>query len=120
MKEGIYRRCLHHALTNDDIRAVLNEERDVEFEGLMLPRALRLDVLVEDQIVLELKANPNTLPVWEAQLLSYLEHGDYPLGYVVNFHVAHLRRGIRPMINRDHFPPSERPVHPVHPVQLGP
>ena len=103
LRESHYRRCLMHALRQDGIGAVENAPIDLEFEGLELPRALLIDILVEDTIVLELKARSQRDPVWDSQILSYIEHARKPLGYVVNFHSVHLRKGIRPMINRPLF-----------------
>ena len=77
---------------------------DLSFEGLQLDRALWMDVVVEDRIVLELKAAETRLAVWDAQLLSYLWHSRKPLGYIINFRVSRLKHGIQPLINRRIIP----------------
>lgn len=60
----------------------------------------RLDVLVEDQLVVELKAIENVLPVHKAQLLSYLGLSKMKLGPLINFRTTHLREGITRIVNR--------------------
>jgi len=59
----------------------------------------RLDLLIEDRVVIEVKALEALLPVHRAQLLSYLRLGDFKLGYLLNFNVAHTRDGIARVIN---------------------
>ena len=59
----------------------------------------RLDLLVDDQIVVELKTVSSLLPVHEAQLLSYLKLGDFHLGFLLNFNVRRMKEGIRRMLN---------------------
>ena len=71
LREAHYRRCLLHALHRDGISAVAHETIDLEFEGLQLERALWMDIVVEDTIVLELKARSHRDLVWDSQLLSY-------------------------------------------------
>lgn len=59
-----------------------------------------MDLLIEEAVVAELKAVEKLLPIHDAQLLSCLKLGDYCLGLLINFHVVHLRDGIRWMVNR--------------------
>jgi len=59
----------------------------------------RVDLLVEDAVVVELKAIARLLPIHEAQVLSYLKLGDYRVGLLINFHVPHLRDGIKRFAN---------------------
>jgi GxxExxY protein len=61
--------------------------------------ALRLDILIDDKIIVELKAQENSHPVWDAQLLSYLKLTDKKLGFIVNFNVPTIRQGIKRMVN---------------------
>lgn len=72
---------------------------DVVFEGLTLERALRLDLVVENAIILEIKASDIALSVWNSQVVSYLYHTGAPLAYLINFRVGRLKNGIRPFIN---------------------
>lgn len=100
MKEAVYHRCLVHALQNDGFTVEQKRRVDLEFEGLALHRVLEMDIIVNDTLVLEVKAHDVALDVWDAQVLSYLWHTGLPLGCIVNFRVAHLRKGIRYFINR--------------------
>jgi GxxExxY protein len=59
----------------------------------------RIDCLVEDVVIVELKAIDKILPIHEAQLLSYLKLSKKPLGLLINFNVVHLKQGIKRMAN---------------------
>jgi GxxExxY protein len=67
----------------------------VEYDGLVIDLAYRIDILVEDRVIVEVKAIEAILPVHEAQLLSYLKLSRKRVGLLINFNVAHLRDGIR-------------------------
>jgi hypothetical protein len=69
------------------------------FDGVRLEIGYRIDILVEDIVVVEVKAVQKLLPIHLAQLLSYLKLGGLPVGLLINFHVAHLRHGIKRMVN---------------------
>jgi GxxExxY protein len=68
------------------------------YEGLKIEDGLRLDILVNDKIIVELKAQENYHPVWQAQLLSYLKLTNLRLGYLINFHTPLIKDGIKRMI----------------------
>ncbi len=70
----------------------------VVFEGLIFDEGLRLDVMVNDLVICELKALENINPVWEAQLLSHLKLTGKRLGYLINFNVPLIRNGIKRMV----------------------
>jgi GxxExxY protein len=65
-----------------------------------LEAGYRLDLLVEDSVIVELKAIESVLPIHEAQLLSYLKLSGKKLGLIINFNVVHLKDGIKRMVNR--------------------
>jgi GxxExxY protein len=67
----------------------------VEYKGVKLDCGYRLDLLVAERVVVEVKAVEHLLPVHDAQLLSYLRLGGWKLGLLINFHVPTLREGIR-------------------------
>ena len=71
----------------------------VRYENLTIDNGYRIDLLISDLVVVELKALETILPVHRAQLLSYLRLGRYRLGYLLNFNVAHMRDGIIRMVN---------------------
>ena len=72
----------------------------VTYKGLTLDVAYRLDLLVENVVVVEVKAVSKTTEVYAAQLLSYMRLNRRPVGLLINFHVKHLRQGVTRMVNR--------------------
>lgn len=93
--ERPYRVCLCHELTRLKLRLETEKLLPVEYDGLTVDLAYRIDILVEDSVVVEVKAIEAILPVHEAQLLSYLKLSRKRVGLLINFNVAHLRDGIR-------------------------
>ena len=95
--ESVYEICLVHEL----VKRGLNVERQVSlpvvYDSLRLDAGLRLDLVVERQVVVELKAIEILLPVHEAQLLTYLKLSWYRLGLLINFNVSLIKHGIRRM-----------------------
>jgi GxxExxY protein len=71
----------------------------VVYEGIRLELGYRVDLLVEDVVIVELKCVEAILPVHKSQLLSYLRLNKKPLGLLINFHVEHLKEGIRRVVN---------------------
>lgn len=85
----------------------------LRYEDLIVDNGYRIDLLVDDRVVVELKVVEAVLPVHRAQLLSYLRLGGFRLGYLLNFHAAHLRDGIVRMVNSLGIPvPSANPPRP--------
>lgn len=99
LREDVYQRCLVQALRNDGFVVETERRIDLEFEGIRLPGALRMDIVVNGALFIEVKACDVPLPHWNAQMLSYLQHSGLPVGCLVNFRVARLRNGIRPYVN---------------------
>ena len=71
----------------------------IRYEALTVDNGYRVDLLIDNQVVVELKAVEAILPVHRSQLLSYLRLGPFKLGYLLNFHVGHMRDGIVRMAN---------------------
>jgi GxxExxY protein len=71
----------------------------VVYDGVRIDLGYRLDLLVEQGVIVELKAVDKVTPLHEAQLLSYLKLGDKRLGLLINFSVVHLKDGIKRMAN---------------------
>ena len=84
-----------------DYRLVVRKQviLPVVFKGVQLDKDFVIDLLVEDEIILELKSVEIILPVHEAQLVTYLKLSDKKLGLLINFNVALLKDGIRRRIN---------------------
>jgi GxxExxY protein len=97
--ESAYLLFLSVELQKRGLKVVSEVPVKVVYEGVELSCAYRLDLLVNGCVVVELKAVKKLLPVHEAQLLSYLRLGKYPVGLLINFQEAHLRDGIRRFVN---------------------
>ncbi len=93
--ESAYEGCLKHELKQRGIKALSQVVMPIEYEGSSIDIGYKLDLLVEDLIIVELKAVAKLLPVHEAQLLSYLRLSGKPLGLLINFHVDRLKHGIK-------------------------
>lgn len=97
--ESAYETCLAYELDKRGARTRKQVIVPVRYEGLTVDNGYRIDLLVEDRVVIELKAVAAILPVHRGQLLSYLRLGGFKLGYLLNFHVSHMRDGIVRMVN---------------------
>lgn len=97
--ESAYETCLSYELEKRGLRVRRQVLIPLLCEDLAVDNGYRVDLLVGDRVVIELKAVEAVLPVRRAQLLSYLRLGRFKLGYLLNFHVAHLREGIVRMVN---------------------
>ena len=96
--EGVYEICLFHELQKRGLKAERQVSLPVIYDGLTLEEGLRLDMLVEDALVLELKAIEEILPVHLAQVLTYLKLSGRRLGLLINFNVARIKDGIKRII----------------------
>ena len=67
----------------------------IKYDDLIIDEGLRLDIMVDNLIIVELKAQEEYHPVWEAQILSYLKLTGKRLGYIINFHVPLIKNGIK-------------------------
>ena len=96
--ESVYEGCLAHALARRGAKLARQVPVPVTFEGLRLDTGLRLDLLVEDLLVVELKAVSEVVPLHRAQVLTYLKLTGLRLGLLLNFNVVHLRDGVQRII----------------------
>jgi GxxExxY protein len=96
--ESVYEKCFCYELTQREIDFVRQQPVKIVFDQLIIEDGLRLDILVNNEIIIELKAQENHHPVWEAQLLSYLKLSRKRLGFLINFHVPLIRNGIKRII----------------------
>jgi len=100
--ESVYEKCLKHELVNSGFHVVSQIHTPIEYEGLVIQTELRLDLLVNNTVVVELKAVENILPVHEAQLLTYMKLLGMLQGLLINFQTHQLIKGIKPFVN-DYF-----------------
>lgn len=96
--EKVYESCLCHVLQEDGYQTNRQVDVPIIFRGSKFDEGLRLDVLVDDLVICELKAVEEVNPVWEAQLLSHLKLTGKRLGYLINFNVPLIRSGLKRMV----------------------
>jgi GxxExxY protein len=93
--ESAYEACLAHDLRKRGLRVQRQVSVPLEFEDLFVPRAYRIDLLVEEQVVVEIKAQPIMPSLFEAQIISHIRLSGLRVGLLINFHVGLLKDGIR-------------------------
>lgn len=96
--ESAYEACLVHELRLKNLRIEYQKPLPVFYKDVKLDCGYRLDLVVENQVIVEVKAVNSLLPVHEAQLLSYLKLSDCRRGLLINFNVKMLKEGIRRII----------------------
>ena len=97
--ESVYQTCLLHELQKAGLSVQSQVALPVVYDNLRLDSGYRLDLLVEDTVIVELKCMEALLPIHKAQLLTYLRLANKPLGLLLNFNVVHLREGIKRVLN---------------------
>ena len=97
--ESTYEVCLVHELSKLGMKAIAQVTLPVVYDGIKLDAGYRIDILVENEVIVELKTVERILPVHEAQLLSYLKLSNKKLGLLINFNVARLTDGVRRLVN---------------------
>ena len=96
--ESIYERCMLRELELRSIPSITQKLVRVEYKGLVFDEPLRFDIMVDNCLVLELKAVEALHPFSKAQLFSYMKLLDIPIGLLINFHEPVLKKGISRMI----------------------
>jgi GxxExxY protein len=96
--ESVYETCFIYELSHRNIYCERQKMVPIIFESLKVEDGLRLDLLVENFLVVELKAQENSHPIWTAQLLSYLRLANKRIGFVINFHVTLMKDGIKRIV----------------------
>ena len=97
--ESVYETCLAHELTKRGLSVRKQIAMPVRYDGIELDTGYRLDLLVAERVVVEVKAVERMLPLHAAQLLTYLKLGGYRVGLLLNFNTAHLQNGIKRVVN---------------------
>ena len=96
--ERVYEVCFCHELSKRGLKYQRQVDIPVVYDGIVFDEGLRLDVLVEELIICELKAVEEMNPVWEAQILSHLKLSGKRLGFLINFNVPLIKDGIKRVI----------------------
>jgi GxxExxY protein len=97
--EGAYKECLFYAIKKAGLQVEKEKSMPVKFEEITLDCGYRIDLLVENKIVVELKSVEKISDIHLAQTLTYLKLGNYRIGLLINFNVVHLKDGIKRVIN---------------------
>lgn len=96
--EKVYEVCLRHELRKRGIPVARQVHIPIKYDGLTFEEGLRLDLLVDNRVIVEIKAVEIVNPVWQAQVLSHLKLTGLRLGYLINFHVPLIKDGIQRII----------------------
>ena len=97
--ESVYETCLKHELTKRGLRVQSQTWLPVIYDGIEIEGGYKIDLLVNDEVVVELKTVEHLLALHQAQLLSYLKLSHKRVGLLMNFNVVHLRDGVKRMVN---------------------
>jgi GxxExxY protein len=97
--ESVYQLCLVKELQSRGIQVEQEVPIPLFYKGEKLNKDFRIDILVEDEIILELKAIDDILPVHEAQIISYLKMTNKKLGFLINFNVPLMKEGFNRYVN---------------------
>jgi GxxExxY protein len=98
--ESVYQACLTYELRQRGLKVECEVELPVIYEGFRVDAGYRLDMLIEDCVVVENKAIERILPIHEAQLLTYLRLRNCRLGYLINWNVSLIKEGIHRFVNK--------------------
>jgi len=117
--ESAYEVCMVYDLAHAGLKVEQQKPLPVVYRGVRLECAYRLDLVVEDEVIVEIKSVEKLLPIHQVQLMSYLKLFDYKVGLLINFNVKVLKNGIKRVVND--FPDSLRaqqyPRKMVNPVR---
>jgi len=96
--ESTYEACLIHELKKAGLKVLSQVALPINYNGVTIELGYRIDLLVEDEIIVELKSVEKIIPLYQAQLMSYLKLSGKRLGLLINFNVIHLKDGIKRII----------------------
>ncbi len=93
--ESVYEACMFHELTKRGLKVRKQVNLPITYDGILLETGLRLDLLVEEKVIVENKAVEKIIPLYEAQILSHLKLAKMRLGFRINFNVVLIKDGIK-------------------------
>jgi len=93
--ESAYQECLYYELANEGLKVEKEKALPIIYKDIKLDHGYRIDLLVENKIVIELKTVESFTDVHTAQILTYMKLGEFDLGLLINFHVKLLKNGIK-------------------------
>jgi len=92
--ESVYEVCLAHEISESGLRVQKHVDVPIHYDDCELDAGFRIDLLIDDEVIIELKAVEKVLPVHEAQLMTYLKLSNKKVGLLINFNVVKLTNGI--------------------------
>jgi GxxExxY protein len=111
--ESVYEECLCYELSQIGLRFERQVHLPMSYKGIKLECGHKLDLLVEDSVVVELKSIEDLTPLHQAQLLTYLKSSNKKVGLLINFNVQFLKNGLKRVVNRYTGPAPTRPTSAV-------
>src|SRR5690606_27655243 len=97
--ERVYEVCMEHELKKVGFDVQRQIDIPICYDGIWFDEGLRLDLLINKRVIVELKAVEAVNPVWQAQIISHLKLSRLNLGYLINFNVPTIKQGIRRFVN---------------------
>jgi GxxExxY protein len=97
--ESVYERCLEYELKSRELNVACQVPLPVIYRDVSIDAGFRIDMIVNDLVIVEIKAIEKLLPIHEAQLLTYLKLSDKHVGMLINFNTVRIKDGIRRLIN---------------------
>ena len=97
--ESVYEECLAYELKRTGLKVEKQKDIPIEYEGLTIEMAFRLDLLIEDKVIIEIKAVPDINSYHTYQILNYLRITGFKLGMLLNFHSLLFKDGVKRIVN---------------------
>lgn len=98
--EAVYEECLVYELKRNGLKVEKQKDISVEYEGLIIEKAFRLDLLIENKVIIDIKAVPEINSYHTYQLLNYLRITGFKLGMILNFHSLLFKDGVKRIANK--------------------
>ena len=98
--ETVYEQCLAYELKNSGLKEEKQKDISIEYESLLIEKAFRVDLLIEDKVIIEIKAVPEINSYHSYQLLNYLRISGCKLGMILNFHSVLFKDGVKRIANK--------------------
>ena len=118
MLESAYEACMELELAKRSLSVKKQVPLPLHYDDRLVDVGYRLDILVEDAVVIEIKSVGQLLPIHTAQLLSYLRAGDYRIGFLLNFNTVQMRSGIKRLVNQLPSRPAVTRSEDIHDLGL--
>jgi len=96
--ESVYEACLAYEITQDGVFIERQKTLPVRYKSIILDDGMRMDMVVDNRVIIELKCVENILPVHEAQLYTYLKLSGYKVGLLFNFYTRYLKDGMKRIV----------------------